>query len=238
MTPVGEIISAYSGLTIQQSILLIVFILTVIAIVGYFIASYGIQTKWFTIGGGKREARQSRHDLNLKEQLKNKTDAIDREAVNELYDLARHLSRGFFAFLGEHCYFTLYALADTYKDVLKERIRHNNLKEKLTPSHKEEYIDFIVGILRAEYIDTLARVNSVTCGDKYPGFEAVERHVRDSVSQFWDRARRIEIGAIQKKVDLYTSYTERFQSKFYRATACTEPLDRNKHYLQRLTGGI
>lgn len=235
MTPVGEIISAYSGLTIQQSILLIVFILTVIAVIGYFLASYGIQTKWFTIGGGKRDQKQSRHDLNLKEQLKNKTDEIDREATNELYDLVRHLSRGFFAFLGQHCYFTLYALADVYKDVLKERIRHNNLKDKLVPTRKEEYTDFLVGILRSEYTDMRTRTLSTACQEIYPDFDVVEKFVRDSVTQFWDRAQRIEMKSIQQKIDLYTDYQERFQSKFYKETACTEPLERNKRYLQRLS---
>lgn len=234
MSNVGEIISAYSGLTLQQSILLIVFVSGFLAVICYIIAAYGIQTKWFTIGGGKKDLNQSKHDMNVKERLKSQTDTIDKEATNELYDLARHLSRNFSSFLGKHCYFTLYTLSDAYKDILKERIRHNNLKVKLVPQNRQEYIDYIVSIMRSEYDDICTKIASVACHEQYPPYSEIAPHIQASVEQFYEKAYRIEVTAIRKKIRLYEDTRDSFQSSFYRRTACEEPLARNQGYLAAL----
>lgn len=235
MNTVSEIISAYSGLTIKQSMLLMAFIFASLAFLGWFISSYGIQTKWFTIGGQKKENNNIFHDTGLREEIKRKIDEIDADTINNLYDLARQVSRDLNNMLHSgHCYFTLYEVSDTFKDALKAKIRRNNLKNKLQLSNRNLYVEQLVSIIQEEYNDVRMKAMSATCKDIYPDFNDIRKDVRVCIEYFFDRGNIIECLSCEKKIATYEQYVSQFRIKKLQEKYCKDPMEKNKKYLENL----
>lgn len=235
MAAVGDIILAYSGLTLGQAILLMAFVFAFLALIGWIISSYGIHTKWFTIGGGRKESRDMFFDSQAREELKRKIDEIDADTVNSLYDLARQVSRDFNSLLHKgHCYFTLYQISDVFKDALKTKIRRNNLKNTLRKSNKNNYIEQLLGIIQEEYEDVRMKSLSAKCSDLYPDFLDIKGDVRICIEYFFDHANLIEVSSCERKIQAYTSHEGEFKIKQLKKKYCDEPRERNQTYLTNL----
>lgn len=235
MTQVATLLDAYGTLSVYQGLSLMVFIILVLLLIGWFFYMFGIETKWFKIGGQRKESLKTKEDLILKEKLKNKTDAIDLEAHNNLYDIARNISRRFAIYLGAHCYFTLYVFADTFRDILKSHVRHNNFKIKLMPFNKDHYIRTLETEIRSSYFETNIRFeNATSCQEVFPTYKEIQDIVLKFLGEFYDESYEVTVNAIKQKIDLYENMEPKFQIPYFKQSSCTEQLERNREYLANL----
>lgn len=232
---VGEIICAYSGLTLHQAVLLMAFIFAFLAFFAWIISSYGIQTKWITIGGQKRENQNIFSDQGTREELFRQINEIDNETVNNLYDIARQVARNFNLLISDnHCYFTLYEISDSIKDCIKAKIRRNNLKNTLKKTNKTEYVNQLLGIIADEYNDVRIKSRAASCRDEYPPFADVRDKVAECLNFFFDKANEIEIASCMRKIAVYDEFESRFKIKKLCEKYCAAPREKNKKYLSNL----
>lgn len=231
----GEIIMAYSGLTLHQAILLMAFIFAFLAFLGWFVSTYGIETKWFTVGGQKKQNNNIFSDNNIREELKRKIDEIDNDTINNLYDLARQVSRNFNNYLHNgHCYFTLYEISDVFKDALKARLRRNNLKNAFRKSNKTFLTEQLMSIVREEYNDVKMKASGASCKDMYPDFSEIENEVKKCLDYFFDKGNEVEIKCCKRKINVYEQYSPEFKIEKLKLKYCDEPLKKNREYLENL----
>ena len=89
MENADKVITAYSGLTIPQAIVLGIFLIVIVGVIAWLISSYGLTFKGLTIGGSKKILESSRHDSFLIEDLRIAIEKIDQSLAVDLKLLAK-----------------------------------------------------------------------------------------------------------------------------------------------------
>ena len=224
-----------TSISFENLLVLCSFALVLIAIV--FINGFSIKIgdKEINIGGILRLLARKDEDVLLKENLHRFSEEIDHSMNGELYDLVDSLNYEIEGIaLKEHCYFTFEKFISILKTELEKRVRRNNLKEKLSNTSRERYVEGVMKNIEAKYEMLQAKVTNLKCGESYAQFSSVKDAVRKILYQFFDGAKEILIEGCKKKVKRYNEDKSKFKTVALRISSCDLPIEKNELYIKGL----
>jgi hypothetical protein len=207
---------------------------TVVFINGF---SLRLGEREINIGGIRRLLARKDEDTLLKEELKRFADDTDRETSADLLDLIEDLDAKIEALaLSEHCYFTFEKFIAIFKRALEKRVWRNNLKEKLAGTSREKYAAALLREIEEKHELMYAKIALVKCGDSYRQFSAIKEKARELLGFFFADAVKILAAACRKKIAKYNEAKPRFKTQAARKFCCDDCIEKNKRYIEKLTG--
>jgi hypothetical protein len=210
--------------------------LTVVFINGF---SVRIGEKELHIGGVRRLLAKRDEDVLLKEGLKRFADDVDKETKAGLLDLVEGLDSKIESLaLADHCYFTFEKFISIFKHELENRVRRNNLKEKLAEAGREKYAAGILRAIEEKHAVMRAKITAVKCGDSYQEFSAIRGKAEELLYSFFDGAVEILTASFKEKIAKYEEAKAGFKTRSARKFCCDDCIAKNKRYIARLSGGV
>ena len=204
-----------------------------------FISGLSIKTEKnsLNMGGIVRLLEKKDDDTLIKESLKKFSDSVDHEIEADLYDLIENIDDQIDNVLVEkHCYFTMEKFSNLVKRELQKRVRRNNLREKLTEINREKYIDRVLKDVEERYALFQAKAIAASCGERYGDFITIRDLVRKEIGIFFDSAVLTLIEGMRKKRNQYKTEAPKFKTKSVRVFSCDIPDNKNRRYIESLTG--
>jgi len=225
-------------LPLEHLLIIVLSVLFLAAIVFINGVSFKLGGKELNVGGIPRLLAKRDKDTLLKESLKKFTDDVDHEVTANLYDLVEDLEDRLEPPLvsGEHCYFTYEKFSAIVKSELYKRIRRNNLREKLTESGRDRYINTVLKDIEKRYGHLREKVKQVKCGDDYAEFGAVKGAIRNVLAEFFDGAAAILVAGMEKKIEKYAETKPEFITAAARKNCCDDCIEKNKSRIRKLSG--
>jgi hypothetical protein len=191
------------------------------------------------IGGVRRLLARKDEDTLLKEGLKRFSDDADHETEAALFDLIEDLDAKIEGLaLSRHCYFTFEKFIAIFKNALMKRVRRNNLKEKLAGNDREKYAAALLREIEEKHELMYAKIALVQCGDTYRQFAEIKEKARELLRSFFDDAVAIIAASCRKKIGKYNEAKGRFKTQAARKSCCDDCIEKNKRYIETLTGEV
>ena len=211
-----KIISAYSGLSIPQAIILGCLLVLITGIAAWIISSYGISFKGLTIGGSKKILEASRHDVFLREDLRSSIDKIDQDLLVDLKFTIKRKKHTLIKALNLSCFFAGYTMGYSLEEIVAAYYTRSDFISKLTRGNRQTLIDVVSNKIFDAYKDNEFRLKSSPCSVAFPELENSEKVIRDNVISFFDEALVLCEGALEKKIKTYEDNVNLFKDPFFK----------------------
>lgn len=234
MDNADKVITAYSGLSIPQALVLGCFLILIVGIIAWLISSYGISFKGLTIGGSKRILDASRHDSFLKEDLRVAIDRIDQSLAVDLRFLSKRKKHDLIKSLDSECFFVGFCTGYTFEEILAAYFTRSDFVSSLARGNRQSLTDTITNKLIDSYKDDEFRLKSSPCSVKYPEFSFSEKTIKSLVTDFFEEAVILSIGSLEKKIKVYEDYQGQFKDPFFKEHACTKKIRETRSLLESI----
>jgi len=234
MENADKVITAYSGLSIPQAIILGCLLVIVVGTVAWLVASYGISFKSLTIGGSKKVLDASRHDAFLKEDLRSAIDKIDQDLAVDLRFCAKRRKHDFIKSLNVSCFFAGFTMGCVFEEILVAYYARSDFIQKLSRGNRQPLIDIITNKMFDEYQDNEFRLKSSPCSVAFPVLQNSEKIIKDIVNDFFEEALILCEGALEKKIKTYEENENLFKDPFFKENACVKKIKETRSLLESI----
>lgn len=234
MENADKVITAYSGLTIPQAIVLGIFLIATVGVIAWLISSYGLTFKGLTIGGSKKILESSRHDSFLMEDLRVAIEKIDQSLAIELKFLAKRKKHDLIKSLSTECFFVGFCTGFAFEEILATYFTISDFVPSLARGSRQSLVDVITNKLIDAYKDDEFRLKSSPCSVKYPDFSYEEKVIRNLVLDFFEEAAILSISSLEKKIKTYEEYLNSFKDPFFKENACTKKIKETRSLLESI----
>lgn len=234
MENADKMITAYSGLTIPQAIVLGIFLIVIVGVIAWLISSYGLTFKGLTIGGSKKILESSRHDSFLMKDLQVTIEKIDQSLAADLKFLVKRKKYNLIKSLGIECFFVSFSTGFAFEEILAAYFTRSDFVSSLARGSRQSLVDVITNKLNDAYKDDEFRLKSSPCSVKYPDFNYEEKIIRNLVLDFFEEAAILSIGSLEKKIKTYEEYLNFFKDPFFKENACAKKIREIKSLLESI----
>lgn len=227
-----EITADFSTMPFEHLVAVLAFFLVLISVV--FINGFSLKfgEKEINIGGIRRLLAKKDEDNLLKESLKRFSDDVDHETSAELFDLIEDMdTRIEGVALSGHCYFTHEKFINIMKNVLYNRVRRNNLRERLSVGNRDKYVERLLREMEEKYQLLQAKVDAMKCSDTYVPFPTIRDVIKKELYVFFDGAVGIIVSGYQRKIEKYESIRDQFKTHAARKFCCDDCIKKNRLYI-------
>ena len=186
------------------------------------------------------EAMKRSHDEAKQKSLFKKCNELDSILFASLHKSIKKMAGDVYKVFSPyvHCQFPSLAIVDIFEDVFIERLYFNNIKEKLTCEHRQEYLASIVDDIKSNYSIFYMHLKNLHCGENYPEWEEIQGSVEELVKSWGKKSIQLYIECVSKKIELYRKNARKFESDEFRRIAVSFPLKKNKKYLEALNKSL
>lgn len=234
MENADKVITAYSGLTIPQAIVLGIFLIVIVGVIAWLISSYGLAFKGLTIGGSKKILESSRHDSFLMEDLRVAIEKIDQSLAVDLKFLAKRKKHDLIKSLSTECVFVGFCTGFAFEEILAFYFTRSDFVPSLARGSRQSLVDVITNKLIDAYKDDEFRLKSSPCSVKYPDFNYEEKIIRNLVLDFFEEAVILSIGSLEKKIKTYEEHLNSFKDPFFKENACSKKKRETRSLLESI----
>lgn len=234
MENADKVITAYSGLTIPQAVVLGIFLIVVVGVIAWLISSYGLTFKGLTIGGSKKILESSRHDSFVIDDLRSAIGKIDQSLVVDLRFLTKRKKYDLIESIGTECFFVGFCTGYAFEEILTAYFTRSDFVPSLSRGSRQSLIDVLTNKLNDAYKDDEFRLRSSPCTVKYPGFNFEEKIIRNLVLDFFEEAALLSVGSLEKKIKTYEEYLSSFKDPFFKEYACAKKIRETRSLLESI----
>ncbi len=122
------------------------------------------------------------------------------------------------------------------RDELNKRIDYNNMKEKLAIDQRSIYLTDIMSNLRDKYSTFYLQATSLKAEERYPRWEEIKEPLKDLINEWQSELAKLICKSCEKKIKLYNSKKDEFETKEYKENSIDYPIKKNKNYITALRG--
>lgn len=215
-----KILTAYSGLSIAQSLVLGSFIVIIVSVIVWLIANYGLTFKNFTIGGSKKILNASRHDSFLKDDLKAAIDRLDKNLMADIKTLIKKKKHELLKNLNCDCFFLKFNISYSFEEILIFHFYKNDFYSSVTRRNRRSMAVLVYSKLVESLKDNEYRLKSSPCSIGYPEPKNSETLIRRMVLEFIDEIVVLGISTLEKKIKIYDENKNLFEDPFFKEHVC------------------
>ena len=177
------------------------------------------------------------HDEELRKDLFRRAAKIDESERADEKRIIRRLNGSIRAIFSQSlkCEMPLLTLVENIIDVYQERVDYNTMREKLSLTERDGYLEDVNIQIQKTYERFLFQVPSVPCNQEhYPKWADVKPMFEKLTDEWANDIAEILNNRINEKISMYKEERENFLLEDNKKKSCDFPIEKNKIYLRHL----
>ncbi len=178
------------------------------------------------------------HDEELRKSLHKRSLKIDEQLMADMRKKVRRIdikvAKIFEAYKLTSLLITV--ISSLIKDELNERLDYNNVKVNLSLKEKKEYCLEILSDVKDRYNSFYANAGKLSAVHAIPEWEKIKVDIEKLIFDWGNDIVQALDTRIKEKIEMYKTEKPQFKTEKYIKNSITDPIAKNKKYIEALTG--